>query len=157
MADRPSYPGIPRWLKVSGIVIIVLVLLVVVIVRFTGIGGPHGPEQFGPGQHAPGSDSKGNTPPIDGAPELAVTADELAFNPDRIELTAGKPINIVLTSTDILHDLVVDNIDFNLAADRDETVIGGMVFDEPGTYVGYCSVERHREELEIIVTPSAGS
>ncbi len=44
MADLPSYPGTPRWVKVSGIVVGVLVLLVVIMV-FTGVGGPHGPSR----------------------------------------------------------------------------------------------------------------
>jgi uncharacterized cupredoxin-like copper-binding protein len=51
----------------------------------------------------------------------------------------------------------VDEIDFHLAADRGETVTGGVVFDKPGTYVGYCSVAGHRKagmELVIVVRPS---
>jgi len=64
---------------------------------------------------------------------------------------------VALTSADILHNLVVDEIDFHLAADRDDTVIGGLVFDEPSAYVGYCSVPGYREsgmEIESLVTPS---
>lgn len=53
MADLPPYPGTPRWVKVSGIVVAVLVLLVVILV-FTGVGGPHGP-----GRHIPGGDTSG--------------------------------------------------------------------------------------------------
>jgi hypothetical protein len=49
MADPPPYPGAPRWVKVSGIIVIVLVLLVIAVV-FTGVGGPHGP-----GRHLPSS------------------------------------------------------------------------------------------------------
>jgi hypothetical protein len=64
------------------------------------------------GATSPGSDHEGNTPPIDGAPERAITA--------------GEPVNAALTSADILHNQVVDEIDFHLAADRDETVIGGL-------------------------------
>jgi len=95
------------------------------------------------GATSPGGDHEGNTPPIDGAPELAITA--------------GEPVNVALISADILHDLVVDEIEFHLAADRDETVIGGLVFDEPGAYVGSCSDPGHHEsgmEIEILVTPS---
>jgi nitrite reductase (NO-forming) len=119
-------------------------------------GGDHGPGNHGSGPLTSGGDHEGNTPPIDGAPEITITADELAFGPDRIELTAGEPVNVALTSADIPHDLVVDEIDFHLAADRDETVTGGLAFFEPGTYVGYCSVPGHREagmELEIVATP----
>jgi hypothetical protein len=54
MADPPSYPGAPRWVKVSGIIAIVLVLLVIIAV-FTGVGGPHGP-----GRHLPSSGDNGS-------------------------------------------------------------------------------------------------
>jgi len=57
MADPPPYPGIPRWVKVSGIIVIVLVLLIVIIM-FTGVGGKHGPGrhmgvggEHGPNRH----------------------------------------------------------------------------------------------------------
>ena len=42
MADRPPYPGMPRWVKVFGIIGIVVVLLVVIVLA-TGVGGEHGP------------------------------------------------------------------------------------------------------------------
>jgi hypothetical protein len=44
MAEPRSYPGTPRWVKVSGIIAIALVLLVIIVI-FTGIGGPHGPSR----------------------------------------------------------------------------------------------------------------
>ena len=61
MADPPSYPGAPRWVKVSGIIVIVLALLVVIAI-FTGIGGPHGP-----GRHLSASDDAGRDTAADGA------------------------------------------------------------------------------------------
>ena len=42
--DHPSPPGMPRWLKVSGIVVVALILLVVVVSFITGV-------QHGPGRH----------------------------------------------------------------------------------------------------------
>ncbi len=57
MADRPPYPGTPRWVKVFGIILIVLALLVVIIM-FTGVGGEHGP-----GRHIPSGAPGGHTPP----------------------------------------------------------------------------------------------
>ena len=67
MADLPPYrnpsddtgvgPGIPRWVKVFGIIVIVLVLLVGIIM-FTGIGGQHGP-----GRHMPSGGAGGQTLP----------------------------------------------------------------------------------------------
>lgn len=156
--DRGATAGMARWQKVVGMIGLVVVL-VLGILMFAGGGlGSHGPGRHSSGAVIPGDDHKGNAPPIDGAPEVAITADELAFDPDRIELIAGEPVNVALTSADISHDLVVDEIDFHLAPDFDESVTGGLVFSEPGTYVGYCSVPGHREagmELEIVVTPSA--
>jgi hypothetical protein len=57
MADLPPYPGTPRWVKVSGIIVAVLVLLVALIL-FTGVGGPHGP-----GRHAFSGDVVEETKP----------------------------------------------------------------------------------------------
>ena len=45
-ADRGSPPGIPRWLKVSVIIVIVLVLLFGILHLTTGNG-------MGPGMHIP--------------------------------------------------------------------------------------------------------
>ena len=47
MGNRPSYPGTPRWVKVSGIIVIVLVL-VVAIMLLTG---------HGPGRHTSSGDA----------------------------------------------------------------------------------------------------
>lgn len=55
MMNRPGYsdpdehgsaPGLPRWLKVFGIVAAVLVLLIVTILLL-GVGGGHGPGRHG--------------------------------------------------------------------------------------------------------------
>ncbi|MBI2872065.1 MAG: hypothetical protein HYY00_02610 [Chloroflexi bacterium] len=53
-----SPPGMPRWVKVSGIIVIVLVLLFVVL-QLTGLRGGHGP-----GRHTDG----GDTPPTQHGP-----------------------------------------------------------------------------------------
>ena len=54
MANRPPYPGTPRWVKVFGIIAIILVLLFVAMMFF---GGEHGP-----GRHTSSSDSGGQAP-----------------------------------------------------------------------------------------------
>jgi hypothetical protein len=45
-------PGVPRWVKVIGIVVAVLVVLIV-IAQLTGIADEHGPGRHLPGGHAP--------------------------------------------------------------------------------------------------------
>jgi len=49
MANRPPYPGAPRWVKVFGIILAAVVLLFVIMMF---IGGGHGP-----GRHAPSGDA----------------------------------------------------------------------------------------------------
>lgn len=43
-APADAYPGMPRWVKIAGIVVLVLVVVVVALVAL-GIGGDHGPRQ----------------------------------------------------------------------------------------------------------------
>jgi nitrite reductase (NO-forming) len=149
--DPEDRAEMPRWVKVAGIAVALLILLAMVV-HLAGGGGP--------ARHASGDagvDHRADSPPIDGAPELAVTADALEFEPAGIELPADLPVNVALTADDVFHDLVIDEIDFHLGADAGETAVGGMVFAEPGTYVGYCSVPGHRDagmEFEVVVTPS---
>ena len=54
MAGQTPYPGIPTWVKVSGIVALVVILLVVVVM-VAGVGGDHGP-----GRHSSSSGSGRN-------------------------------------------------------------------------------------------------
>jgi hypothetical protein len=56
--DRESTTGTPRWVKVSGIVVLVLVVLLA-IVMLTGVGGDHGP-----GRHMLSDEGPGQQPPI---------------------------------------------------------------------------------------------
>jgi uncharacterized cupredoxin-like copper-binding protein len=104
------------------------------------------------GEHA----AEGDTPPVDGARRIAITAVALAFEPTTVELAVGEPVNLALTSEDTLHDLNVDEVGFHVVAGRGSTSVGGIEFTEPGTYVAYCSVPGHREagmELELTVGP----
>ena len=52
--DRGSPPGMPRWVKVSGIIVAVLALLLVIVLLISG--GDHGPRRHssdGAGARAP--------------------------------------------------------------------------------------------------------
>jgi hypothetical protein len=54
-ADRGSPPGMPRWVKVSGIIVAVLVLLLVVVLLLSGGHGPRCPPSGGASGHTPHS------------------------------------------------------------------------------------------------------
>lgn len=96
-----------------------------------GHGGGHG-------------DDEQNSPVAGGARQIEVTATDFAFDPDEITAEAGEDLAIVLTSEDILHDFVIDELDAHVAADRGETAEGGLTAEEAGTYTYYCSVPGHR-------------
>ena len=59
-------PGMPRWVKVSLLIVVALIALFVAL-RLTGLGGQHGPgRHFGPGQdggQTPSSSVGGHRPP----------------------------------------------------------------------------------------------
>jgi plastocyanin len=74
-----------------------------------------------------------------------VSASSFAFDPDEIEVKAGEDVAIVLTSTDILHDFTIDELDAHVAADAGETAAGGLRADGPGSYTFYYTVSGHRE------------
>lgn len=93
------------------------------------------------------------TAPTDDARTVEVAASAFAFEPDDIEIAAGEDVALVLTSTDLEHDFVIDGVDFHLAADPGDTVRGALRIDQPGTYAAYCSVAGHREAgMETTVT-----
>jgi hypothetical protein len=56
MANPPSYPGTPRWVKVFGIIALVVILLFVILLFTRGPGG------HGPGRHIPSGATAGHTP-----------------------------------------------------------------------------------------------
>jgi cytochrome c oxidase subunit II len=84
---------------------------------------------------------------VDGAPEITVEADDFAFDPAEIDLTAGDPANIVLVSVGGGHNLGVIGADFLLPiVDEGEQTRGALTIAEPGTYEMVCTVPGHREQ-----------
>lgn len=151
MADRSEeYPGMPRWVKITGIVLLIIVLIAVAVVAL-GIGGPHGPGRHGPSRHtgadtnASASAHDGASPVAEGARVINVTAKGLAFTPFEISVPVGTNVAIALTSVDTLHDFVIDELDMHVASDAGETNQGGFHAGPPGTYTFYCSQPGHRD------------
>ena len=81
----------------------------------------------------------------EGARRIEVSGSSFAFDPDEIEVAAGEEVAIALTSTDILHDFTIGELDAHVAVDAGETAMGGLRADEPGSYTFFCTVPGHRE------------
>lgn len=101
-----------------------------------GDDGGHGMDMGGHG----GS----NAPTVDAAREIQVKAGRLRFSPKTITVGAGEDVTIVMTSTDVFHDLVVKGAGHVVGAKRKKTAEGGLRIDTPGTYKFWCSVPGHR-------------
>jgi plastocyanin len=86
-----------------------------------------------------------NSPVADGAREIDITAEELSFDPPRIEVAVGEKVAITLHAGDTLHDMRIDELDLHVSADAGTTATGGFTADTVGEYPFYCSVEGHRE------------
>jgi plastocyanin len=92
-----------------------------------------------------GHDESGEV--ADDARVVAVDASSFAFGPDEIDADAGEDLAIELTSSDIEHDFVIDELDdpHVVGVDAGETATGGFTAPEPGSYTYYCAVAGHRE------------
>lgn len=91
------------------------------------------------------SSADGDAPPVaDGARRITVASRSFAFEPEEITIEAGEDVAIVLTSDDILHDFVIDELDLRIKATKSSSGEGGLRVDEAGTYTFYCSIPGHR-------------
>jgi hypothetical protein len=68
-AEGGSPPGMPRWVKVSGIIVAVLVLLLVIVLLISGGHGPRRHLSDGAGGHAPRSSVTASLTLCGGGPE----------------------------------------------------------------------------------------
>ena len=89
-------------------------------------------------------DHGGTSGVADGARRIEVKARSFAFDPDEIRATEGEKLAIVLTSTDILHDFTIDELDAHVLAKAGKTETGGFTATEAGRFDFYCSVPGHR-------------
>lgn len=94
--------------------------------------------------------------PVAGAPEITVTAVDIDFRPERLELTAGEPINVtVVNAGATLHDFTLPEAGVHANVEPGEETITALVVDEAGTYQAVCTVAGHAEAgmvIEIVVT-----
>lgn len=98
----------------------------------------------GCGDDDDGSGGAGASKPVEDAQPVAVVADDFRFEPSEITIATGEDLAVALSSEDAHHDLTIDELEFQVAADRGDEEVGGLRVDEPGTYTFYCSVPGHR-------------
>ena len=84
--------------------------------------------------------------PVEGAPEVEVSAVDIDFEPATLELTAGEPVNVKITNEgETLHDFTLEEADVHVNLEPGETKTTSLTVDEPGTYEAKCTVPGHAE------------
>jgi plastocyanin len=75
---------------------------------------------------------------------IKVTGKAFSFSPKKITLRAGERVTIVLTSTDVIHDLVVQGVGRVVVAKAGKTKRGTLMIGKPGKYKMWCRIRGHR-------------
>jgi hypothetical protein len=89
---------------------------------------------------------------IPGAPEVAVTAQDVHFSVREIRLPAAE-VNLTLRNDGALpHDLSIPALRVHISADSGESITTGLRQLPKGRYPGYCSVSGHADAgMELVV------
>lgn len=117
------------------------VVVAIALVLVTGLAGCSAPSANAPQGSSPETDEQtvGRV--------IAVGGAHYAFSPNEIRAKQGETITIEFTSTEGLHDWVLD--EFNAATNvvnTNETDSVTFVAGEKGEFEYYCSVGNHREQ-----------
>jgi hypothetical protein len=91
-------------------------------------------------------------PAFPGAPEIAVTANDIHFSVSEIRLPATH-VNLTLRNDGVLpHDLRIPALGVHIAAGSGESITTGLRDLPKGRYSGYCGVSGHADAgMEIVV------
>ncbi len=84
--------------------------------------------------------------PVEGAKESTVTAVDIDFKPDKLELAAGQPLNVTVTNEgEAEHDFTLEEADVHVNVQPGESKTTALTIDEPGQYKAVCTVDGHAE------------
>ena len=122
-----------------------IILLLTAVMGLAACGGaePAGSDQSDDGHG--GHDAAATAhPAVEGAPDVALTAVDIDFQPDVLELTAGEPTNVTVTNAgEAEHDFTFEEAGVHVNVDPGTSQTTSVVVDEPGTYKAFCSVPGH--------------
>jgi len=81
---------------------------------------------------------------------INVEAGSFYYDPNVITVKKGQPVKIVMTSVDMMHDFVVDELNLKLPIVKNgETGEIEFTPDTVGEFVYYCSVGQHRANGQV--------
>ncbi|MPZ72745.1 MAG: hypothetical protein GEU74_05850 [Nitriliruptorales bacterium] len=84
--------------------------------------------------------------PVDGAEEVTITAADIDYRPERLELKAGEPTNVtVVNEGESLHDFTLKEADVHMNVDPGDEATTSVVVDSAGQFKAICSVPGHAD------------
>ena len=90
-------------------------------------------------------------PAVEGAPDVALTAVDIDFQPDTLQLTAGEPTNVTVTNAgEAEHDFTLEEAGVHVNVDPGTSETTAVTVDEPGVYKAICSVPGHTDAGMVI-------
>ena len=161
--DRDQGPAQPdghtdRWrsstvpILIGTVLAVILVVGLVVGVAMSWRGGGAWPPMRGDMQDMPhggvmsrDGDATSRAPaPLPDAATIEITAGDLFFRPDTIEIVASEPVNLTVTNEGrVFHDLTVPELDLQIDVEPGTTSTAGLEIELPGRYEYVCTVPGH--------------
>ncbi|MEX2587914.1 MAG: cupredoxin domain-containing protein [Actinomycetota bacterium] len=133
-----------RALLIGGVASLVVGLVGMAVSSGSGAGWSYHPHGTMMGWRV---DDSGPLPPrIRGGEQIEVQAGEFVFDPSRIEITAGEPVNIGLSNRGaLIHDFTIVELDFQLRANAGRRSTGGLEVTDAGRYRFECTIPGHAQ------------
>lgn len=126
-----------------------VVLLVATVVLLGACGG--GGNVAADGDHAGHATQESVVAPVEGAPEVTVTAIDIDFQPQSLQLTAGEPLNVtVVNDGEALHDFTLEEAGIHVNVEPGDTKVTSVALDAPGEYEVVCTVPGHADAGMVI-------
>ena len=135
-----------RTWKAATVILIGAIAALLVVALGPGWSGMmgHGSMMGGMGSGMGSGETKRDaSSPVQGAPQLEVSAREFAFSPSTLEMKAGEVVNIRFQNDgSMFHTFTIENQQFSLDAQAGDSVSGSIKLPA-GTYEFICSVPGH--------------
>ncbi|MEX0896240.1 MAG: cupredoxin domain-containing protein [Patescibacteria group bacterium] len=81
---------------------------------------------------------------------ITIEAGSYYYEPAEIRVQQGETVRLELTSSDMVHNLIIDELDISIPmTNAGETNSVEFTADQPGTYTYFCGVDGHREAGQI--------
>ncbi len=149
------------WMGLSAVLIAVFLAAITLAAGAQAIRPPSHVETIDPASvyDSPEFGRPGASTRADGSTLVVVVAEMFAFDPDEIEVPAGRPVTFRLTSPDVIHGFEVVGTNANAMVVPGYVSEFTVTFHHPGEYLmvcnEYCGLLHHEMQGKLIVKEAA--